>query len=99
AFAGASIEFIRRFETDYAAKPSYLVENYRSTKAIISAANRVIAPAANRMKNGHDIAIDRARAGLNDGGQMEALDPVAKGRVQVLQCAGDHEAQATAAID
>jgi ATP-dependent DNA helicase RecQ len=38
AFAGASIDFIRRFEADYAAKPVWLTENYRSTAHIIAAA-------------------------------------------------------------
>ena len=33
---------LRRFEADYSAKPTYLIENYRSTRAIIDAANRVI---------------------------------------------------------
>lgn len=64
AFAGASIEFIRRFEEDYTAKPSYLVENHRSTAAIIAAANRVIAPAANRMKADRDIIINHTRREL-----------------------------------
>jgi len=31
AFDGASVEFIRRFESDYDAKPAYLIDNYRST--------------------------------------------------------------------
>jgi ATP-dependent DNA helicase RecQ len=39
AFAGASVEFIRRFEHDYGAKPAFLIENYRSTANIIRAAN------------------------------------------------------------
>jgi ATP-dependent DNA helicase RecQ len=81
AFAGASIAFIRRFEEDYAAKPSYLVENYRSTAAIIAAANRVIAPAANRMKADRDITVNRARARAPEGGVLARLDPVARGRV------------------
>ncbi len=45
AFGGASVEFIRRFEADYAAKPAFLTENYRSTGHIIAAANLVIEPA------------------------------------------------------
>ncbi len=32
-FAGASVEFIRKFETDYEARPAFLTENYRSTDA------------------------------------------------------------------
>jgi ATP-dependent DNA helicase RecQ len=35
AFNGASVEFIRRFEADYAAKPAFLISNYRSTAHII----------------------------------------------------------------
>ena len=39
AFAGASVEFIRRFEQDYQAQTRFLVENYRSTANIIEIAN------------------------------------------------------------
>ena len=41
-FAGASVEFIRRFQTDYRARPAYLTDNYRSTGHAIEAANKVI---------------------------------------------------------
>lgn len=99
AFAGASIRFIRQFETDYSARPMFLVENYRSTGHIIAAANAVIAPAAARMKAGHDIAIDRKRSKAPPGGEMEVLDPVARGRVQVLHCPSGDVAQAMTAID
>jgi ATP-dependent DNA helicase RecQ len=99
AFAGASIDFIRKFGSDYRAKPEYLVENYRSTGHIIAAANAVIAPAMFRMKAGHDIAIDRNRTKNPPGGEMMALDPVSQGRVQVLECSSDDIAQAKAALD
>ncbi len=99
AFAGASIDFIRRFEADYAARPVYLTENYRSTGHIIAAANAVIAPAAGRMKAGHDIAVNRARAGEAPGGVMAALDPVAQGRVTLLACPPGDGMQAVAAVD
>jgi len=99
AFAGASIRFIRQFEADYSARPMFLVENYRSTAHIVAAANAVIAPAAARMKAGHDIAIDRERSKAPPGGEMEALDPVARGRVQVLDCPSGDNAQAMTAID
>ena len=89
AFSGASVEFIRRFEADYAAKPAFLTENYRSTRHIIEAANRVIDSAANRMKAGHPISIDHARSKEQAGGAWQALDPVSQGRVQVL-LAGDN---------
>ena len=99
AFAGASIRFIRQFEVDYSARPEFLIENYRSTRHIIAAANAVIAPAAARMKVGHDIAIDRKRSKTPPGGEMAALDPVAHGRVQVLDCPFGDVAQAMAAVD
>jgi ATP-dependent DNA helicase RecQ len=47
AFDGASVRYIRQFETDYAARRYALVENYRSTRHIIDCANRVIEPRAN----------------------------------------------------
>lgn len=99
AFAGASIEYIRRFEQDYSAKPKYLTENYRSTRNIIGASNAVILPAMNRMKTGHDITIDTKRNMEASGGDMERVDPVAKGRVQILDCPAGDVSQATAAID
>jgi len=97
AFAGASIDFIRRFEAEYAAKPVWLTENYRSSANIITAANAVIAPAAARMKDGHDITVNRARAKAAPGGDWAALDPVAQGRVTLLDAGGD-AAQAVAAL-
>ncbi len=99
AFAGASIDFIRRFEVDYSAKPMWLTENYRSTAQIITAANAVIAPAAGRMKAGHDISVNRARAKSPPGGVMAALDPVAQGRVCLLDSGPGDTAQGVAAVD
>ncbi len=98
AFDGASVEFIRRFEADYAARPAYLVENYRSSHHIIDAANRVIAPARNRMKAEHPVTIDRARARAAAGGEWEALDPVSKGRGQILAAGHDAISQAQAVM-
>lgn len=99
AFAGASVEFIRRFEAEYAAKPVYLTENYRSTAHIIATANAVIAPAAARMKTGHDITVNRARIKSPPGGAMAVLDPVAQGRVSLLDCGPGDPAQAVAAVE
>lgn len=99
AFAGASIEFIRRFEVDYSAKPTYLIENFRSTAAIIAAANRVIEPTADRMKTGRNIVVNRARANAPEGGALTIQDPVTRGRVQQLRTAPDPQAQASAAVD
>lgn len=99
AFAGASIDFIRRFEQDYNARPVWLTENYRSTGHIIAAANSVIAPAAARMKVGHDISVNKARAKSPQGGDLALLDPVAQGRVCLLDSGPGDVAQAVAAVD
>ena len=84
AFNGASVEFIRRFEADYGPRPIYLTGNYRSTGHIIAAANAVIEPARERMKARHPLHIDRARVKDPLGGPWQELDPVSRGRVQIL---------------
>ena len=94
AFNGASVEFIRRFEADYGPKPAFLTANYRSTGHIIEAANALIAPARDRMKTGHPIHVDRARAKELPGGAWRKLDPVAGGRVQLLPAGPDPVSQA-----
>ena len=88
SFKGASVKFIRRFEKDYGARPAYLTGNYRSTGHIIDAANSVIEPARQRMKTGHPIHVNRARANEPPGGAWANLDTVTQGRVQILP-AGD----------
>jgi ATP-dependent DNA helicase RecQ len=97
AFAGASVQFIRRFESDYSTRPSYLIENYRSTQHIIAAANLVIGAARDRMKAEHPITIDSARSREMPGGRWQELDPVALGRVQVIP-AGENSATQAVAI-
>ncbi|WP_119388353.1 RecQ family ATP-dependent DNA helicase [Taklimakanibacter lacteus] len=99
AFAGASVHFIRQFEADYKARPEFLIENYRSTQHIIETANAVISAASDRMKAGHDITINRRRVKAPAGGAMASLDPVAQGRVQLLQCPPGDVAQAVTAVD
>ena len=94
AFNGASVEFIRRFEADYGPKPAFLTYNYRSTRHIIAAANALIELASDRMKTGHPIRIDRARAKTPSGGDWSELDPVARGRVQILPAQDDPIEQA-----
>ena len=98
AFNGSSVEFIRRFEADYGAKPVFLTDNYRSTANIISAANLVIEPAGQRMKTGHDIHVDGGRKKETPGGDWSDLDPVAKGRVQILPAGDNPTSQAQVAI-
>ena len=85
SFRGSSVQFIRRFESDYTARPTYLTDNYRSTGNIVSAANAVIEPARQRMKAGHPIHVDRERSKADPGGAWTKIDPVARGKVQILQ--------------
>lgn len=99
SFAGASVRHIRQFEEDYTAKPVFLTENYRSVSNIINAANAVIEGATARMKIGHDITINHARSKEPSGGEMEAHDPVAQGRVQILGCPSGDDAQAMTALE
>ncbi len=98
AFNGASVEFIRRFEEDYGPKPTYLIANYRSTGHIVAAANAIIEPALKRMKAGHAIRIDRARAKDPPGGVWGELDPVSRARVQILPAGRDPIFQARAGM-
>ena len=97
-FAGASVEFIRRFEADYRAKPVFLTDNYRSTAHIVAAANAVIGPARERMKTEHPIRVNRTRAKDPPGGVWEQRDPVARGRVQIVPVRGGPIPQAQAAM-
>ena len=98
AFSGASVEFIRRFEEDYRAKPEFLTDNYRSNANIIAAANAVIEPARQRMKREHPIDVDPARAKEPAGGVWAELDPIARGRVQIIPVGETPITQAQAVI-
>jgi ATP-dependent DNA helicase RecQ len=98
AFSGASVDFIRRFETDYAARAVHLIDNYRATGHLIDVANRLIAPAAKRMKAAHPIRIDRARRQQPAGGDWAKIDPSGAGRVQILPVGGDARTQALAVL-
>jgi len=92
-FRGANVRFIRQFQEDYEAQPHYMVENYRSTRHIVSAANDLIRHNRDRMKTEHPIEIDRMRRKEAPGGQWEALDPLTRGRVQILEVDNDiHQA-------
>ncbi len=85
SFRGANVEFIRRFESDYKAKSFYLIENYRSSRAIIEAANHLIALNCDRMKTAHAIEPNKSRRADPRGGRWETLDPIARGQVQVFK--------------
>ena len=98
AFNGASVEFIRRFEADYRARPAYLTDNYRSTGHIITSANAVIEPARHRMKTGHPIRVNPVRQNDPPGGKWSGQDPVARGRVQIVPAGDDPVTQAQAVM-
>jgi len=84
SFRGANVQFIRRFQQDYDAEVHYLVENYRSTRNIIYAANELISANKDRMKTGHPIQIDRWRSKLPAGGRFGDTDDQTKGLLQVI---------------
>ena len=98
AYSGASVRYIRQFEKDYGAKPTYLTQNYRSTGHIISTANAWIGRARDRMKADHPIEIDRKRRRQPFGGDWEQRDPVGRGRVQIIGVPADEVAQAQASV-
>ena len=98
AFNGASVQFIRRFETDYQARLSYLTENFRSSFHIIHAAQCVIESAAERMKAEHPIIVNRTRQKQDPGGDWELLDPVNQGRVALLSAVNTIPGQAIAVM-
>ncbi|WP_374342107.1 RecQ family ATP-dependent DNA helicase [Azonexus sp.] len=98
AFAGASVEFIRKFADDYQAQTRFLVENYRSTANIIATANALIAPAGNRMKASQPIRINTARGKSPPGGEWQDHDSVVQGHVQILPAGCSAEQQALAVL-
>jgi ATP-dependent DNA helicase RecQ len=85
AFGGANVRFIRQFTDDYQAKTYHLNENYRSTAHIIHCANRVIAPARERMKMEQTLRVNYARREAPDGGEFAALDNLSQGRVHIIE--------------
>jgi ATP-dependent DNA helicase RecQ len=98
AFRGANVRFIGKFREDYGAEVHYLVENHRSTRYLIEAANQLIGLNADRMKSEYPIRIDQGRLLLPAGGEFAGRDPVGRGRVRILRVAGGRE-QALAVID
>ncbi|MFO1520727.1 MAG: RecQ family ATP-dependent DNA helicase [Kiritimatiellia bacterium] len=96
-FRGANVDFIRRFQKDYDADVSHLVENYRSTRHIIEAANTVIARNRDRMKTELPIRIDEGRGLLPPGGVFGDGDERTRGRVAVVEVP-DERGQAAAIV-
>jgi len=87
SFRNTNVEFIRRFQEDYGASIHCLDENYRSSAHIVSAANRFIRRNRDRMKTGEPLRVNASREAQPSGGTWESLDPLARGRVQVLEAA------------
>ncbi len=96
-FRGANVEFIRRFKTDYEADVAFLIENYRSTRHIIEAANRLIGRNHDRMKVDKEIRIDQGRGLLPPGGVFGQKDALTRGRVTLVEV-GDASVQASAVV-
>ena len=98
AFRHTTVEFIRRFADDYEAKAEYLVENYRSTRHIIAAANDIIQSGPDRLKTDYPIRINHARHDHPAGGRWERLDPLIKGHVHIMQSPPDGNRQTQLAM-
>ncbi len=98
AFGGANVRFIKQFTVDYQAQTYYLIENYRSTAHIIHCANRVIAPARDRMKTEQKLCVNYARRELPDGGEFAALDSLTQGRVHIIETPAQYYAEVELAL-
>lgn len=85
---GGSNRHIERFRNEYAAEISYLVENYRSSRAIVATSNQLISQNAGRLKSEHPIRINRQRSQQPVGGRWQALDPEREGAVLLLRLQG-----------
>ena len=99
SFKGASVRYIRQFETDYNASQSSLPENYRSTKNIVEASAAVITQCTERMKVGTDLTVNRSRMKDPAGGAWQSRDVIGQGRVQILELAQAHFRQDAPALD
>ena len=83
----------------YPGEVTYLVENFRSTQHIISAANHVIQRAADRMKVDHPIRIDRQRSKAPPGGRWAVLDAGSGGNVRLVTAPAEANLQAQVVFD
>lgn len=88
AFRETDVAFIRRFQVDYQATVHYLLDNYRSSAAIISAANALIRHNRERMKADQPIRINQARRNDPPGAPVLILhvtDPAAQAAALVAE--------------
>jgi len=95
SWKGSKVEYINRFERDYGAETCFLIENYRSTKAIIETSNRLIANNADRRKKdkASQCRINDDRKNEPVGGKWETVDSKGDcGRVTILEVK-DHSDQ------
>jgi ATP-dependent DNA helicase RecQ len=81
AWRDTSNRYIERFREDHDASIRFLVDNYRSSRYIIDAANQLIGQNPARLKKEHPVQIDRARRKSAPGGSWEILDQRRNGRV------------------
>jgi len=95
-FRGANVGFIRRFQSDYRARVHYLLQNYRSSGHIIEAANQLIGHNRDRMKTDREIRLNDSRLKDPPGGRWTEMDPLAQGRVQLIEVA--HAAEQASAL-
>lgn len=85
-FRDSNNEYIHRFCSDYTVEsPDFLTYNYRSTQAIIEAANAVIAPLSNRLKVNNPIVINPERENNPHGGVWAKIDSERQGKVRVIR--------------
>lgn len=94
AWRDTNNRFILQFRDDYEAKTSYLIDNYRSSRHIIEAANGLIERNPERLKQQHPIQINASRSSLPRGGVWEEMDVQRAGRVLRLSIAGDEPMRA-----
>ena len=78
---GASTQYLKAYEQDFAAARHYLVDNYRSARHIVAAANGLIARNADRMKRSHPIRVNADRRDDPSGGRWAEEHPPTDGRV------------------
>ena len=99
SFKGASVRYIRQFESDYGARTHHLVENYRSTRHVVAASQALIAVDETRLKQEVPLRVDSARSAAPPGGRFAEFDPVARGQVQILSVGRTPAAQAEVLLD
>jgi ATP-dependent DNA helicase RecQ len=86
---GARSRFLREFPSRYAAERLDLVQNYRSTRAILDVAQQIVAPLTDRLKHAPG-RVDDQRLNHALGGRLES--DRRRGRVCVVDAADEASA-------